>query len=259
MHPPLIAGLVLLGLLVLFFLFAGFGHLTRGTPISHVRLLDDSPLPAVSTPAFRELVQLASGTGMSAGNAIEILANGDATYPRLWEDLRGARHSITLHLYYCQPGQMADKLKTILVDRARAGVKVLFLRDAFGSSKLTKEYTRELTDAGVTVCDFRPTHWYEMHKAQSRSHIRVVVVDGRIAYTGGFGIDDKWYGDGRTKGSWRETNVRFMGPAVAQRQAIFVAGTSRGERRGALPRSISFDPAAPARAFPSAWSRSAPR
>ncbi len=214
----------MLGLLLLFFVFAGFGHLTRGTPVSRVRSLDDSPLPPVSSKAFREQIQLASGARMHEGNSIEILANGDATYPRLWADLRSARQSITLHLYYCQPGRMADELKAILVDRARAGVRVLFLRDAFGSGRLTNEYTRELTDAGVTVCDFRPTHWYEMHKAQSRSHIRVVVVDGRIAYTGGFGIDDQWYGDGRTNGSWRETNVRFMGPAVAQHQAIFVAG-----------------------------------
>jgi cardiolipin synthase len=224
MHPLLIAGLVLLGLVLLFFAFAGFGHITRGTPISHVRSLDDSPPPVVSSTAFCELIQVAMGAAMRPGNQIEVLANGDAIYPRLWRDLREARETITLQLYFCRPGRMADELKTILMERARAGVKVLFLRDAFGTAELTKEYTRELTDSGVEVCDFRPTHWYELHKAQNRSHIRVVVVDGRIAYTGGFGIDDQWYGDGHTNDSWRETCVRFTGPAVAQHQAIFVAG-----------------------------------
>ena len=230
MHPLLIAVLVLFGLVLFVFSLAGFGHLTRGTPITGVRSLDDSPPPAVSGDDFRHLIQLSLGTPMSAGNSVEILANGDAIYPRLWADLRAARESITLQLYYCKPGRMADALKEILVERARAGVKVLFLRDAFGAHELKKEWVEELVGAGVEVCRFRPTHWFELHKAQSRSHIRVVVVDGRIAYTGGFGIDDQWYGDGRTNGSWRETTVRFQGPAVAQHQAIFVSGWAEAAR-----------------------------
>ena len=224
MHPLLIAGLALLGLFVVLFSFAGFGHFTRGTPLTGVRSLDESPPPAVSTEAFRNLIQLTLGTALRPGNGIEVLANGDAIYPRLWDDLRSAKHSITLQLYYCKPGRMAEELKTILIERARAGVKVLFLRDAFGAHELKKEYVQELIDAGVEVCRFRPTNFFELHKAQSRSHIRIVVVDGRIGYTGGFGIDDQWYGDGRTNGSWRETCVRFTGPAVAQHQSIFVAG-----------------------------------
>lgn len=224
MHPLLIIGLILVGLLPLGFLLAGFGHLTRGTPIESVRSLDDATPPGASNDGFRDLLQLSVGAVLQPGHRVEILANGDALYPQLWEDLRSARTSITLQLYYCKPGGMADELKAILTQRARAGVKVLFLRDAFGAHELPKEYIRELVDAGVEVCAFRPTHLFELHKAQSRSHIRVVVVDGRIAYTGGFGIDDQWYGDGRRKESWRDTAVRFMGPAVAQHQATFVAG-----------------------------------
>jgi cardiolipin synthase len=219
-----VAGIVVLALFLLICVFAGFGHLTRGTPIERVRSLDDSGPPPVSSDAFCDLIQLAASAALHEGNRIEILANGDGTYPRLWADLRSARETITLQLYYCQPGKLADELKEILNERARAGVKVMFLRDAFGSQKLKKEYLAEMTDAGVLVCTFRPTHWYQLHKAQHRSHIRVVVVDGRVAYTGGFGIDDKWMGDGRTGESWRETNVRFTGPAVAQHQATFVTG-----------------------------------
>src|SRR5687768_6190741 len=128
MHPLLIAGLSLLGLVLVFFAFAGFGTLTRGTPIDQVRSLDDSSPPAVSTDEFRHLVELAGGATMNPGNSIEILANGDETYPRLWADLRGARQAITLQLYYCRPGRMAEELKAILTERARAGVKVLLLR-----------------------------------------------------------------------------------------------------------------------------------
>ena len=225
-----IAGLVLLALFLLICILAGFGHLTRGTPISRVRPLAGEEPPAIASKAFLHHIQRAAGAELHRGNTIEVLLNGDETYARLWNDLRSATKSITLQLYYCRPGRMADEFREILIDRARVGVKVLFLRDAFGSQDLTKEYVQSLRDAGVEVADFRPTHWYELHKAHNRSHIRVVVVDGRVAYTGGFGIDDKWYGDGKTNEAWRETNVRFEGPSVAQHQAIFVAGWAEAAR-----------------------------
>ena len=161
---------------------------------------------------------------MQDGNDVEVLVNGDNTYPRLWADLKSARHTITLQMYYGNPGKVADTLKDILIDRARAGVRVLFLQDAIGSQNLTEEWQDSLTAAGVQVAIFRPPRWYQLDKAGHRSHIRVVVVDGHIGYTGGFGIDDKWLGDGRTNGSWRDTNVRFLGPAVMQLQAAFAAG-----------------------------------
>jgi cardiolipin synthase len=74
----------------------------------------------------------------------------------------------------------------------------------------------------VHTIPFRPVSIRSLQKAQHRAHIRVVVVDGRIGYTGGFGIDDKWYGTGRAKNQWRDSNVRFTGPAVRQLQATFV-------------------------------------
>ena len=80
-----------------------------------------------------------------------------------------------------------------------------------------------LRAAGVVVEPFRPIRLSALHLAQNRSHVRGVIIDSRIGWTGGFGIDDKWLGDGRTSGSWRETNVRFEGPAVRQLQAAFVA------------------------------------
>ena len=68
---------------------------------------------------------MTTGTSLSAGNRVELMLNGDGTYERLWADLRSARQSITLQLYYGAPGQMADTLSRILVERAKAGVRVL--------------------------------------------------------------------------------------------------------------------------------------
>ena len=80
-----------------------------------------------------------------------------------------------------------------------------------------------LRAGGIVVEPFRPIRLSTLHLAQHRSHVRGIVIDSRVGWTGGFGIDDKWFGDGRTNGSWRETNVRFEGPAVRQLQAAFVA------------------------------------
>jgi cardiolipin synthase len=219
-----ITGLVAAGVLLLGFSCVGALYLTRGTPVSSVRTFGQAPPPAVIDPLFRRTVDLLAGMTMQGGNDVEVLFNGDQTYPRLWDDLRSARQTITMQMYYCNPGKVADTLKTLLIERARAGVRILFLQDAIGSQNLTEEWQDSLRAAGVQVAVFRPPRWYQLDKAGHRSHIRVVVVDGHVGWTGGFGIDDKWLGDGRTNDSWRDTNVRFSGPAVMQLQATFAAG-----------------------------------
>jgi cardiolipin synthase len=118
---------------------------------------------------------------------------------------------------------MADMLGQILRERARAGVRVVVLYDAFGTVDIPENHRDELRAAGIVVEPFRPIRLSTLHLAQNRSHVRGVVIDSRIGWTGGFGIDDKWFGDGRSNGSWRETNVRFEGPAVRQLQAAFAA------------------------------------
>ena len=219
------AALVLLGTLVLLFATVGVLYVTRGTPVRRVRAPGDADGPtAVDDPAFVPTVELLTKTPLHPGHAVEVFGCGNELYPRLWDDLRGARRSITLQLYFCEPGRMADEFAEIVLDRAAAGVRVHFLRDAFGSAPLPSAYLERLERGGVRVAVFRPTRPWELHKVQHRSHIRAVVVDGRVGYTGGFGIDDKWYGDGRHPGQWRDTTTRFVGPAVLQHQATFAAG-----------------------------------
>ena len=214
-----------LALLVIVFAFIGVLYSFRGTPVEHVRGLSGSRTgPAVGDAHVRRTAELLTTLNLAPGNRIEVFINGDQTYPRLWADLNRARRSLTLQMYYFNPGRMADTLKAILLERAGAGVRVLMLVDAFGAQKVLDGYLDSLRAGGVEVAEFRPVHWYSLHKAQSRSHIRVVVVDGEVGYTGGFGIDDKWYGNGRHKDQWRDTNVRFTGPAVLGLQAAFAAG-----------------------------------
>src|SRR4051812_21691955 len=202
----------------------GFLHLTRGTAVRHVRGVANDGVPiGVSEPQFPLMVTTMTGAWLSEGNRVEVTLNGDGTYDRLWADLRSARHSITLQLYYGAPGRMADTLGGILIDRARAGVRVFVLYDAFGTIDIPAVQRDAFQAAGIRVEPFRPIRLSTLHLAQNRSHVRGIVIDSQIGWTGGFGIDDKWYGDGHTDGSWRETNVRFEGPAVRQLQAAFAA------------------------------------
>src|SRR5688572_24306110 len=210
--------------LVLCLALIGFLHLTRGTAVRHVRgVAVDGVSVSVSEPEFPLMATMATGAWLALGNRVEVMLNGDATYPRLWEDLRSAQRSITLQLYYGAPGRMADTLSEILRERAKAGVRVFVLYDAFGTVDIPANHRNELRAGGIVVQPFRPIRFSTLHLAQHRSHVRGIVIDSKVGWTGGFGIDDKWLGDGRSNGSWRETNVRFEGPAVRQLQAAFAA------------------------------------
>ena len=222
-YGALIVRWVLLGI-VLLAAIVGVLFITRGTAVHRVRGVgaDGEPVaPGEST--FPLSVAVLTGAAIVPGNRVELALNGDGTFPRLWADLRAAQRSITIQNYFAEPGRVADTLAAILQERARAGVKVYLLYDAFGSN-LTDEYLEQLRSAGVRAVAFRPLRFKNLWVIQNRSHIRGIVVDGRLGWTGGFGIDDKWLGGGLRIGEWRETNVRFEGPAVRQLEAAFVAG-----------------------------------
>lgn len=216
-------GKVILIFAVLAFALIGALTVTRGTPVGSVVTLSGTGPPAVRDSLFERTFELFTGTHVFPGNHVEQLLNGNNTYPRLWADLRSAQHTITMQMYYSLPGRVADTLAAILKERARAKVRVLLLIDAFGSQHLSKKWAQSLRAAGVEVARLRALRWFTIHDASDRSHVRAVVVDGRVGYTGGFGLADYWLGDGHHEDQWRESNVRFSGPAVMQLQAAFSA------------------------------------
>jgi cardiolipin synthase len=216
---------VVLGVLLLLVLaLIGILSITRGTPVKAVVAIGDRDgPPTVTDSLFAQQMELYTGLHLTRGNAAQQMLNGIGTYPQLWKDLRAAKRTITVQMYYSQPGAVADTMAAVLKERARAGVRVLFVLDAFGSQNLKKEWADSLRAAHVELALLRQLHWYSLHNASDRSHVRVVVIDGEIGYTGGFGLADYWLGNGREKDQWRETNVRFEGPAVMGLQAAFAA------------------------------------
>jgi cardiolipin synthase len=216
---------VVLGVLLLMVLaLIGILSITRGTPVKAVVAFGDrNGPPAVTDSLFAQSMELYTGLHLTRGNAAQQMLNGIGTYPQLWKDLRAAKRTITVQMYYSQPGAVADTMAAVLKERARAGVRVLLVLDAFGSQNLKREWADSLRAAHVELALLRQLHWYSLHNASDRSHVRVVVIDGEIGYTGGFGLADYWLGNGREKDQWRETNVRFEGPAVMGLQAAFAA------------------------------------
>jgi cardiolipin synthase len=217
-----IAALVLFGLVLA---LIGILSVTHDTPVTSVIAEGDKGgPPSIDDPLFAHSIELFTGTQIEPGNNVQILLNGNGTYPQLWKDIGSAEHTLTVQMYYSQPGAVADTMAKYLIDRAQHKVRVLLLLDAFGSQPLKPAWRDSLKHAGVEVKWLRPLRWYTLQKAAQRSHVRAVVIDGRIGYTGGFGLADYWLGDGHHEDQWRETNVRFEGPTVAALQAAFAAG-----------------------------------
>ena len=235
----IVATVVILAMVVI-----GVLTVTHSTPVRTVISLGtgDRP-PAVGDSLFAETMELYTGTHFSHGNKVTLRLNGNGTYPELWTDIASAKQTITVQMYYAEPGKVTDKMRDELVERARAGVRVLVLLDAFGSGPLLKtDFVQTLRAAGARVAWLRPIRWYTLNRAATRSHLRVVVIDGHIGYTGGFGLADYWLGDGHHNNQWRESNVRFEGPAVAALQAAFASGWA--EATGVLITGKEFFPPA---------------
>jgi cardiolipin synthase len=213
----LVAVLAVFGVIALTFF-------TRGTPVKRLRVIDHGgDWRPVSDPRFCEVFSTLTNTAIAGGNRVEILANGEGVFPRLWDDLESAEDLITWHVFWFKPGELADRLADILVERSRAGVDVLFLYDYVGSIGVPDAYYDRLREAGVEVSVFRKPRWNRLYKFQQRMHTRAVVIDGRIGYTGGFAIADEWSGDGRHPDQWRDTSVRLEGPIVGRLQTSFVS------------------------------------
>ena len=181
------------------------------------------PSMRIDDPAFRTSLEAFAGAPILGDNRVDILLNGEETFPALLDAIRSAEHTITFEAYIFHEGKVADQIVGAFVERCKAGVRVAILLDAHGSDGLPERYIQDLRDAGcILVPDFRPLRLWSLERTNKRNHRRIMVIDGRVGFTGGYGVDDTWSGNGRTEGRWRETNVRLQGPIVQSLQEAFV-------------------------------------
>lgn len=156
------------------------------------------------------------------GNTAELLVNGIRFFPAMLDAMRGARQSITLETFIWRPGRICTEFIDVMCERAHAGVKVHVLLDGLGSADFTDADRARLESAGVEFSKYHRRHWWHLKaNINHRTHRKILVVDGRVGFTGGFCIDDSWLGDADSTDVWRETQVRLTGPIVAQLQAAF--------------------------------------
>lgn len=156
------------------------------------------------------------------GNGVTILLNGDEIFPAMLSAIRSARRTITFTTYLYEDGDVAEQVAEALAERCRAGVGVNVLVDAVGSHKMSREVRETLQRSGCHVERFRPLNPLNIRRVNGRTHRRVLVVDGQLAFTGGSGIGAKWAGNGRQPGYWRQTDVRVEGPIARHLQGAFV-------------------------------------
>ena len=155
------------------------------------------------------------------GHQATLLQNGDTFYPAMLEAIRAAGDTINFQTYIFEPDEIGRKFIDAFKERARAGVEVRLLVDAFGSLKLTKRYRDELREAGVKVNRFRPLGLRNLVRFYRRDHRRAFVVDGRVGFTGGAAVSKKWKGNVGNPHEWRDSMTRVTGPLVAGIQSAF--------------------------------------
>ncbi|TYT23635.1 cardiolipin synthase B [Luteimonas viscosa] len=176
---------------------------------------------AVSDPQFRREMSVLLGPTVLPGNLVEDFQNGDEIFPAMLAAIAGARHTVTMETYIYWSGEIGRQVAHALAASARRGVTVHLMLDWAGSVKMDAELLALIEDAGVRVERYRPLRWYNLRRLNNRTHRKLLVVDGRIGFTGGVGIADQWTGHAQDPDHWRETHFRIEGPVVAQLQAAF--------------------------------------
>ena len=176
---------------------------------------------SVADPQFLRSMGVLLGPPLLGGNRVDTLVNGDRIFPAMLQAIHGARRTIDLESYIYWSGDIGQQFADALTERARAGVKVRVLLDWFGSHRMKQEYIDEMGRGGVEIMRYHEPHWYPVQRLNTRTHRKLLVVDGRVGFTGGVGIADQWTGDAQDADHWRDTHYRIEGPAVAQLQAAF--------------------------------------
>jgi cardiolipin synthase len=176
---------------------------------------------AAEDPLFPGYVAALLGTHPTGGNSYTVLTNGDQIFPAMLQAVNGARRRISFETYIYNEGVIGRQFTDAFLAAAQRGVQVHLVIDAMGSSKIPKEWQESLKAAGVKIGEFGQPKWYSLEELNYRTHRKILVVDGRVGFTGGVGLDDQWQGRAQDKEHWRDTMVRIEGPVVRLMEGAF--------------------------------------
>jgi len=176
---------------------------------------------AAEAPEFPEYLASLVGATVTEGDRYEVLENGDRIYPPMLEAIEAAKTRIVFESFIYSDGEISKRFTDALAAAGRRGVEIRVVLDAIGASDLPEENVKQLEEAGVQIRWFNPLHPWQLEETNYRTHRKVIVIDGRLAFIGGVGLADHWRGDARNENEWRDTHFRVTGPAVHRLEACF--------------------------------------
>jgi cardiolipin synthase len=210
---------------------------SRGTD-AHLNVKNPGDLNALM-PSIVGLTQ----SSLDGGNLVKVLQNGDQFFPPLLADIAAARESIHIESYIWWKGTICDQLAGALAAKAKQGVEVRLMVDASGGHKMDDRLAELMTGAGVKLVRFHKPTIGNWGRLNNRDHRKEMIIDGRIAYVGGYGFAQEWTGNAQDKDHWRDTGVRLQGPIVNRLQAAFCENWI--EETGEIPAGDKYFPHLP--------------
>ena len=168
----------------------------------------------------------AAGAPFLAGNKPTLLVDGEATFASIFEGIAKAETYILVQFYIIRDDRLGRQFADALIAKARAGVQIWLLYDDIGSTDLPKSYRERLREAGINVAGFNQRHRFLRilgpMRINYRNHRKVVLVDGKVAWTGGLNVGTEYLGEDRRYGPrWRDTHLRIEGPAALSFALIY--------------------------------------
>jgi cardiolipin synthase A/B len=169
---------------------------------------------------FPHYVASLVGAPFRIGDVYTVLRNGDEVFPAMLDAIQKARSRISFESFIYADGEVGDRFTQALIEAAQRKVTVRLVLDAFGS-ELSSETEQKLRDAGVGVVMFNPLRPWTLEETNYRTHRKVLVADGDLAFIGGIGLADHWQGNADAEDHWRDTQIKVTGPSVRALEAAF--------------------------------------
>ena len=186
-----------------------------------------------SSDAWASAARFYLGSVFEHGNDIRRLLNGDEIFVAMLASIRSATRSIEFLSFIFQDDAISEQFCDALIDRANAGVQVRVVMDAFGGKAALNSLISKMQENNIRVVIFHPVSSWKFWRTSSRNHRKILVVDNRVAYTGGVGVSNSWRGKGDGPDNFRDTHFRITGPAVGRLKAAFF--TNWASAGGKLP------------------------
>lgn len=216
-HVVRIPVIAFIGMLVTIIAMAIFLWSTwRGPRETHLAINNPGDLQTL-LPSIVGVTQ----SSLDPGNDVQVLQNGDGFFPPLLQDIAAAKQTIHLESYIWEEGAICKQVAEALAAKARQGVEVRVLVDASGGRKLHGDLEKLLKSAGAKVAFFHPVRISNLGRMNNRDHRKMVIIDGHVAYTGGYGFSKTWTGHAQDKQHFRDSGLRMSGPIVNRMQGAF--------------------------------------